>query len=58
MSGKHAKREMATGEKAESSGKKIEELHRRRPVTRTRSTRRNLPAPSSHIGRVTRRKRK
>jgi hypothetical protein len=57
MSGEHAKREMVTGEKLEAWGKKTRnELRRRRPVTNTRSIRKNPPAPSSHIGRVTRRK--
>jgi hypothetical protein len=56
MSGEHAKREMVTVEKVGSSRKKIEkELHQRRSVT---STRRNPSAPSSHIERVTRRKRR
>jgi hypothetical protein len=58
MSEEHAKREMVTGEKPGSSGKKNEGLNRRRPPTSTRITRRNPLAPSSHIRRVTRRKRK
>jgi hypothetical protein len=59
MSGEHAKREMVTGENPDLRERRSKkELHRRRPVTRIRSTRRNPLAASSHIGRVTRRKRK
>jgi hypothetical protein len=50
MSGDHAKREIVTGDKAKGSGRKNEST--------TTSTRRNPLPPSSHIGRVTRIKRK
>jgi hypothetical protein len=59
MSGEHAKREMVIGESLKLRERRTKNgLHQRRLVTNTRSTRRNPPAPSSHIGRVTRRKRK
>jgi hypothetical protein len=54
MSGEHAKREMVIGEKPEGSeGRTMNGLRQRRP---TISIRRNPLPPSSHIGRVTRRK--
>jgi hypothetical protein len=51
MSGDHAKREIVTGDKAEGSG-------RTPPRESGENSRRNPLPPSSHIGRVTRRKRK
>jgi hypothetical protein len=51
MSGDHDKREIVTGDKAIGSGRTLS----RSPAT---NTRRNPPPPLSHIGRVTRRKRK
>jgi hypothetical protein len=56
MSGEHAKREMVTGDKPEGSRRKNEEQTPSKETTT--STRRNMLPPSSHIGRVTRRKRK
>jgi hypothetical protein len=54
MSGEHAKREMVTGENPKPrEGRMMNGLCQRKPVT---STWRNPLAPSSHIGRVTRRK--
>jgi hypothetical protein len=56
MSGEHSKREMVTGEKLEGSGRKNgKQTPSNEAAT---STRRNPLRPSSHIGRVTRRKRK
>jgi hypothetical protein len=56
MSGEHAKREMVTGEKPKGSGRKNDE--RTPSGSPTKITRRNPLPPSSHIGKVTRRKRK
>jgi hypothetical protein len=57
ISGEHVKKELMTGEKLGSSGKKMKaRLYQRRPATSTRSTRMNPPAPSTHTRRATRRK--
>jgi hypothetical protein len=51
MSGDHAKREIVTGDKPTGSGKTLSRES-------GKSTRRNPLPPSSHIGGVTRRKRR
>jgi hypothetical protein len=56
MSGEHSKREMVTDEKPKGSGRKNDE--RTPSGSPMKSTRRNPLPPSSHIGKVTRRKRK
>jgi hypothetical protein len=54
MSGKHAKKEMVTAKNPKpQEGRTRNKLHQRRPAT---NTKKNPPAPSSHIGRVIRRK--
>jgi hypothetical protein len=58
MSGEHAKKELINREKPRSSRKKNEGKTLSRPVTSTRRTRKNPPAPSNHTRRATRRKRR
>jgi hypothetical protein len=56
MSGEHAKREMVTDEKSETLGKKNDD---RTPSKEAGDKHKEeSAAPSNHIGRVTRRKRK
>jgi hypothetical protein len=62
MSGEHAKKEVSTGEKPESSGRSMKtKLHQRRSrylAISTRRKKKNLSAPSSRTRRATRRKRR
>jgi hypothetical protein len=57
MSGEHNKKELIIGENPRSLGRRMKaRLYQRRPMTSTRRTRMNSPAPSNHTRRVTRRK--